>query len=239
MTTPPSPLPGWYPNPSGEPGQRYWDGDKWTIVNVPATPPADAPLSPATAPPKPAQAKQSKPQEAPRKVALRQLVYVAAGVVAFVAVMLTVLIANSGGGSDHTKSSTTSSSKPIAAPPQTTTLAPPTSTTTTAPATAYPRNGRCEGNITPKKDGICRVSDGGFFSTGLMAGWIRSAGARAGSSSCMWERLSGPDAGDINMIIEGGGVIDANTGQTEVHIEKTDYAFWSKGCQPWERLTDR
>jgi hypothetical protein len=23
------------------------------------------------------------------------------------------------------------------------------------------------------------------------------------------------------------------------HIEKTDYAFWSKGCQPWERLTDK
>jgi hypothetical protein len=35
---PPSPPPGWYPNPSGEPGQRYWDGTKWTIVNVPATP---------------------------------------------------------------------------------------------------------------------------------------------------------------------------------------------------------
>jgi hypothetical protein len=35
------------------------------------------------------------------------------------------------------------------------------------------------------------------------------------------------------------GLIDVNTGQTEVHIEPTDYAFWSKGCQPWERLTDR
>ena len=27
--------PGWYPNPSGEPGQRYWDGHNWTFVNVP------------------------------------------------------------------------------------------------------------------------------------------------------------------------------------------------------------
>ncbi len=26
---PPKPSPGWYPNPSGQPGQRYWDGSKW------------------------------------------------------------------------------------------------------------------------------------------------------------------------------------------------------------------
>ena len=33
----PSPAPGWYPDPSGAPGQRYWDGQQWTI---PARPPA-------------------------------------------------------------------------------------------------------------------------------------------------------------------------------------------------------
>src|SRR3954468_15823525 len=33
------PPPGWYPNPSGEPGQRYWDGHNWTIENVPPKPP--------------------------------------------------------------------------------------------------------------------------------------------------------------------------------------------------------
>lgn len=27
--TRPSPPPGWYPDPSGAPGQRYWDGQKW------------------------------------------------------------------------------------------------------------------------------------------------------------------------------------------------------------------
>jgi hypothetical protein len=27
--TQPSPLPGWYPDPFGVPGQRYWDGQKW------------------------------------------------------------------------------------------------------------------------------------------------------------------------------------------------------------------
>jgi hypothetical protein len=28
MTTPPTP-PGWYPDPSGAPGTRYWDGQRW------------------------------------------------------------------------------------------------------------------------------------------------------------------------------------------------------------------
>ena len=26
---PPAPPPGWYPDPSGIPGQRYWDGQQW------------------------------------------------------------------------------------------------------------------------------------------------------------------------------------------------------------------
>ena len=39
MMTSSMPPPGWYPSPSGEPGQRYWDGRNWTIVNVPAMPP--------------------------------------------------------------------------------------------------------------------------------------------------------------------------------------------------------
>jgi hypothetical protein len=32
----PEPQPGWYPDPSGGPGQRYFDGHQWTI---PAPPP--------------------------------------------------------------------------------------------------------------------------------------------------------------------------------------------------------
>jgi hypothetical protein len=32
MNTPITPQPGWYPDPSGVAGQRYWDGQKWTTA---------------------------------------------------------------------------------------------------------------------------------------------------------------------------------------------------------------
>jgi threonine/homoserine/homoserine lactone efflux protein len=31
----PAPQPGWYPDPSGRPGQRYFDGHQWTIAAPP------------------------------------------------------------------------------------------------------------------------------------------------------------------------------------------------------------
>jgi hypothetical protein len=43
MTTPATP-PGWYPDPSGQPGQRYFDGLRWTRHFAP-----HAPAAPATA----------------------------------------------------------------------------------------------------------------------------------------------------------------------------------------------
>ena len=51
MTTPPTPA-GWYPDPDGSGGQRYWDGSAWTEHRPPATPgpakhtaPAEPPAS--------------------------------------------------------------------------------------------------------------------------------------------------------------------------------------------------
>ena len=38
MTTPPSVPPGWYPDPSGQPGQRYYDGKQWTKHFQPTAP---------------------------------------------------------------------------------------------------------------------------------------------------------------------------------------------------------
>lgn len=42
--TQPSAAPGWYPDPSGQPGQRYFDGRQWTTQ---APPPPPVPTSPA------------------------------------------------------------------------------------------------------------------------------------------------------------------------------------------------
>lgn len=34
MTQPNSPSPGWYPDPSGVIGRRYWDGERWDMDRV-------------------------------------------------------------------------------------------------------------------------------------------------------------------------------------------------------------
>src|SRR6476620_4302306 len=49
MTTPPTPA-GWYPDPDGSGGQRYWDGSAWTEHRSPATPEPTAPTTPAEPP---------------------------------------------------------------------------------------------------------------------------------------------------------------------------------------------
>jgi len=49
MTTPATPAPGWYPDPGGQPGQRYHDGRRWTAHFVPAAPTASQPQAIAVA----------------------------------------------------------------------------------------------------------------------------------------------------------------------------------------------
>ncbi|MED5812869.1 DUF2510 domain-containing protein [Mycolicibacterium sp. 050232] len=41
--------PGWYPDPEGQPGQRYHDGRRWTQHFVPTPPPVPAPAPPVPA----------------------------------------------------------------------------------------------------------------------------------------------------------------------------------------------
>lgn len=41
--------PGWYPDPEGQPGQRYHDGRRWTQHFVPTPPPVPAPVPAAPA----------------------------------------------------------------------------------------------------------------------------------------------------------------------------------------------
>src|SRR5690349_7483387 len=38
--------PGWYPDPSGRPGMRWWDGMQWTGHTVPPRPPVDSAPTP-------------------------------------------------------------------------------------------------------------------------------------------------------------------------------------------------
>ena len=45
MSTPTT-APGWYPDPSGQPGQRYHDGQRWTKHFTPTPPPMFAPAPP-------------------------------------------------------------------------------------------------------------------------------------------------------------------------------------------------
>ncbi|MEN4477935.1 DUF4352 domain-containing protein [Mycolicibacterium cosmeticum] len=61
MTTPPTPA-GWYPDPDGTGGQRYWDGTAWTEHQAPA----QQPPAPAPEPPPPAEEPSSSwPSELP------------------------------------------------------------------------------------------------------------------------------------------------------------------------------
>jgi len=47
----PGAPPGWYPDPAGGPGRRWWDGYAWTeAVVLPAQPPPPAGTAPASAP---------------------------------------------------------------------------------------------------------------------------------------------------------------------------------------------
>ncbi|MDY6997638.1 MAG: DUF2510 domain-containing protein [Actinomycetota bacterium] len=46
MTTPQTPA-GWYPDPAGSGGRRYWDGLAWTDHRAPQAPHAAAPHQPA------------------------------------------------------------------------------------------------------------------------------------------------------------------------------------------------
>ncbi|MFN8159189.1 MAG: DUF4333 domain-containing protein [Candidatus Nanopelagicales bacterium] len=50
MTDPDLPQPGWYPDPSGAPALRWWNGVTWSETTHPLSPDAEAP-APAAAPP--------------------------------------------------------------------------------------------------------------------------------------------------------------------------------------------
>ena len=46
-----APPAGWYADPSGAPGHRWWDGQAWSAHTAPALPQPSAPMPPAGATP--------------------------------------------------------------------------------------------------------------------------------------------------------------------------------------------
>jgi hypothetical protein len=75
MTDAGSPAPGWYPDPTGAPGQRYWDGNTWTeqtradAPDAASAPTAVAPAVPPTTPDPAPQAFTPPPVAPPSYVA--------------------------------------------------------------------------------------------------------------------------------------------------------------------------
>ncbi|RRD48510.1 RDD family protein [Arachnia propionica] len=45
------PAPGWYPDPAGSGGERYWDGEGWSHVTRPSALPFEPPTGTSTYPP--------------------------------------------------------------------------------------------------------------------------------------------------------------------------------------------
>lgn len=89
----------------------------------------------------------------------------------------------------------------------------------------------CKVQAIPKCDGVFRVAGGGI-STGILPGWIRTAGPRlTGNPHCTWTRLSGPDLTIANTIDAGSTTSTPAT----VQIQADDYAFATYGCQPWSK----
>lgn len=130
--TSPGPAPGWYPNPSGEAGQRYWDGQNWTIVNVPATPAPEVSNGPST----------------PTGPSGTRILAVMAGIGATVLALAVGCLAYIGSlSSTSSRISTTISSSDGSQPTSTSTLASATAPTAVLPAptdsVAFVGNPKC------------------------------------------------------------------------------------------------
>jgi Protein of unknown function (DUF2510)/Domain of unknown function (DUF4352) len=141
MTTPPTPA-GWYPDPDGAGGQRYWDGSAWTEHRSPGAPPAPLdepepgptapiaqrippPVEPTFAPPPPLQPGPPPTIESDNR---QLIVWFSAACAALLAVLVLVLVYALFLHDPDTVQVAT----PTTAPAETTTEQPPT-TETSAP----------------------------------------------------------------------------------------------------------
>jgi Domain of unknown function (DUF4352)/Protein of unknown function (DUF2510) len=123
-------APGWYPDPSGGGGHRWWDGNVWTAdTRPPGTPVVSDPSSPLPV---------DKPV-ADRRMMARKLGPLRLWVWILIACGILILLAIGAGASDKrtekVASSASSSNETTEGPTTTATTGPPTTTTTVPPPT--------------------------------------------------------------------------------------------------------
>lgn len=176
VTTPK--VAGWYPDPSGERGKKYFDGQEWH---------SDVPRA----------RKRTSPQKIKVIVGAAALVVLVIGTIATSIALIT------------------SEPQPV-------------------PGAQSPTNGGGPSTTAPPsyisvktlpKDGIYAVG-GDQVDPGV---W-ESAGPVAPGAPCAWARLRAPQQTPENTIEAGG----SDNGPTQVHVQPTDAAFATKGCQPWQ-----
>ena len=129
MTTPPTPAPGWYPDPSGAPGTKWWNGTAW----------ADNPPAPTT-PPVPAAATEVKPIRAKLRKAAKW------GAITFGVLMAIGLLTEHKGADMKPAPTSAAATPPPTAAPTPTTAATPSSIADT-PATQDKIIRICQNNI--------------------------------------------------------------------------------------------
>lgn len=152
-TPPPPPPPGWYPDPDGRPGLRYWDGTNWTI-SAPPTPAAPIPGYAVAGAPVPAPG-ASQPAKPGGSINKRW----ALGVAGVFAVLVAIAaFSDSGGDSKKSESSSPSTRSAAASPPR---ASAPSATKTReiAPPDSAVRDGKFEFQVLGVERGATSMDD--------------------------------------------------------------------------------
>jgi hypothetical protein len=227
----PPPSPGWYTKPDGEPGQRYWDGTKWTEFTEPSKSPPSEP--------------RTQSSMSPWKV----IGIVGAVIFLWVGGCSVVIALRSHRDTERSRTNPSATSETIAAPLPSHTIAlqpsaAPTTTAPTALTTTLLGLTMPPGSI-PITASWCRSCDypheeweSGIGEAGTVA-WLRAqlpiGSSLEGVPWCveddtvpgvpMWMWVGGPGSSEIFVGLQPGS--DVRPGHAEVTIEKRSDAF---GC---------
>lgn len=147
---PPQPAAGWYPDPEGKPGWRFFDGTNWT-VSAPAAPPSSFPPPAAAIPP-------AAPTVKPGGSVDKRWAWGIVGAVLVVVVIASVF-SDSGSDSKKAASSSSSSTRTYATSAPRTSTPPAPKTTAMAPAGSAVRDGKFEFQVLGVERGATSIDD--------------------------------------------------------------------------------